>query len=125
MNFKNYTIKSQEVIQQAQQIAQSFQNQHIENTHILKAILEIDQQVTPFLLKKYNLPYSTAEGAVACLRACGQSLQSHGWPRTSLGVRAATCMPVRTCPLAKKCKTRTFFVASRSLPTTARIGARH
>jgi ATP-dependent Clp protease ATP-binding subunit ClpB len=59
MNFKNYTIKSQEVIQQAQQIAQSFQNQHIENTHILKAILEIDQQVTPFLLKKLEVNLST------------------------------------------------------------------
>ncbi len=52
MNFNNYTIKSQEVVQQAQQIAQGLQHQQIENTHLLKAILEVDEHVTPFILKK-------------------------------------------------------------------------
>ena len=37
MNFNNYTIKSQEAVQQAQQIAQGFGHQQIENAHILKA----------------------------------------------------------------------------------------
>ncbi|MBL4710394.1 MAG: AAA family ATPase, partial [Flavobacteriales bacterium] len=55
MNFKNYTIKSQEAIQQAQQIAMSNQHQAIENGHILKAIFEIDENVTPFLLKKLGV----------------------------------------------------------------------
>lgn len=55
MNFANFTIKSQEAIQRAQQIAQSFQNQQIENEHIMKAILEVDENVTPFLLKKLNV----------------------------------------------------------------------
>lgn len=58
MNFANFTIKSQEAIQRAQQIAQSFQNQQIENEHIMKAILEVDENVTPFLLKKLNVNLS-------------------------------------------------------------------
>ena len=55
MNFNNYTIKSQEAIQQAQQLAQGFGHQQIENEHILKAIFEVDEHVTPFLLKKLNV----------------------------------------------------------------------
>ncbi len=55
MNFNNYTIKSQEAIQRAQQIAQEFGHQQIENEHILKAIFEVDENVTPFLLKKLNV----------------------------------------------------------------------
>ncbi|RYJ42747.1 ATP-dependent chaperone ClpB [Flavobacterium beibuense] len=55
MNFNNFTIKSQEAIQRAQQIAQSYGHQQIENEHIVKAILEVDENVTPFLLKKLNV----------------------------------------------------------------------
>jgi ATP-dependent Clp protease ATP-binding subunit ClpB len=58
MNFANFTIKSQEAIQRAQQIAQSFGHQQIENEHIVKAILEVDENVTPFLLKKLNVNLS-------------------------------------------------------------------
>ena len=52
MNFNKFTIKSQEVVQQAQQIAQSLEHQQIENSHILKAIFEVDENVTPFIFKK-------------------------------------------------------------------------
>jgi ATP-dependent Clp protease ATP-binding subunit ClpB len=55
MNFNNFTIKSQEAIQQAQQLAQGLGHQQIENEHILKAIFEVDENVTPFLLKKLNV----------------------------------------------------------------------
>ncbi|WP_027126722.1 ATP-dependent chaperone ClpB [Gelidibacter mesophilus] len=55
MNFNNYTIKSQEAIQQAQQLAQSYGHQQIENEHIFKAIFEVDENVLPFLLKKLNV----------------------------------------------------------------------
>ena len=55
MNFNNYTIKSQEAIQQAQQLAQSFGHQQIENEHIFKAIFEVDENVLPFILKKLNV----------------------------------------------------------------------
>ena len=55
MNFNNFTIKSQEALQKAQQIAQNFGHQQIENEHIVKAIFEVDENVTPFLLKKLNV----------------------------------------------------------------------
>ncbi|MCH9661883.1 MAG: ATP-dependent chaperone ClpB [Bacteroidetes bacterium] len=55
MNFNNYTIKSQEAIQQAQELAQGFGHQQIENEHILKGIFNIDEHVIPFLLKKLNV----------------------------------------------------------------------
>ncbi|MDO9001191.1 MAG: ATP-dependent chaperone ClpB [Bacteroidota bacterium] len=55
MNLNNYTIKSQEAIQQAMQLATINGNQAIETAHILKAILEIDENVTPFILKKLNV----------------------------------------------------------------------
>lgn len=55
MNFNNLTIKSQEVIQQAQQLAQEYGHQQIENEHIFKAITTVDENVAPFLLKKLNI----------------------------------------------------------------------
>ena len=61
MNFNNFTIKSQEVVQKAQQIAQELEHQQIEIAHVFKAILQVDTHVTPFLLKKTgtNLPLLT------------------------------------------------------------------
>ena len=55
MNFNNFTIKSQEAVQQAQQIAQGLGHQQIENAHILKGIFEVDENVTPFLLSKLGV----------------------------------------------------------------------
>lgn len=55
MNFNNYTIKSQEAIQLAQQIAQGFENPQIENAHLLKAVFELDDNVLPFILKKTGI----------------------------------------------------------------------
>ncbi len=55
MNLNNFTIKSQEVLQQAQVLVQTFGQQQIENEHLLKAILEIDENVTPFILKKIGV----------------------------------------------------------------------
>ena len=55
MNLNNFTIKSQEVLQQAQVLVQTFGQQQIENEHLLKAILEVDENVTPFILKKVGV----------------------------------------------------------------------
>ncbi|HMQ46602.1 MAG TPA: ATP-dependent chaperone ClpB [Saprospiraceae bacterium] len=52
MNLKNFTIKSQEAVQRAQQISLENQSQAIELGHLLKAILEIDESVAPFVFKK-------------------------------------------------------------------------
>lgn len=55
MNLNNFTIKSQEAIQQAVQIVTANGQQSIENSHLLKGILEVDENVTPFILKKLNV----------------------------------------------------------------------
>ena len=55
MNFNNFTIKSQEAVQKAQQIAQGFGHQQIENAHILKGVFEVDENVTPFILNKLGV----------------------------------------------------------------------
>jgi ATP-dependent Clp protease ATP-binding subunit ClpB len=55
MNINNFTIKSQEVVQKAQQLTQANGQQQIENAHLFKAILEVDANVTPFLLKKLGV----------------------------------------------------------------------
>lgn len=52
MNNQKFTIKSQEAIQQAQQIATASQHPNIETAHILKGIFLVDEHVTPFLIKK-------------------------------------------------------------------------
>jgi ATP-dependent Clp protease ATP-binding subunit ClpB len=55
MNFNNFTIKSQEAIQQAVTIATMNGQQAVENGHILTAILEQDENVTPYILKKMGV----------------------------------------------------------------------
>ncbi len=55
MNFNNFTIKSQEAVQKAMEIAAAQQNQAIETSHILKGMLLVDENVIPYLLKKLNV----------------------------------------------------------------------
>lgn len=55
MNFDKYTIKSQEVIQNAAELASGNQQQAIEPGHILKAVLHTDENVSSFLVKKLNI----------------------------------------------------------------------
>ncbi|ERJ59153.1 ATP-dependent chaperone ClpB [Sphingobacterium paucimobilis] len=63
MNFNNYTIKAQEVIQKASEIAVGNQQQAIEPAHLLKALLTVDENVVSHLLKKLNvnIGYVTSE----------------------------------------------------------------
>ena len=49
MNINNFTIKAQEAVQKAQEIATARQHQAIESGHLLKGILSVDENVTPFL----------------------------------------------------------------------------
>lgn len=55
MNLNNFTIKAQEAVQKAQQLAFSSQHQSIENAHLLKALLLVDENVVGFLFKKLNM----------------------------------------------------------------------
>ncbi len=54
MNLQQYTIKSQEAINKAIEIALGYGQNTVEPAHLLKALLEIDEHVLPFILKKSN-----------------------------------------------------------------------
>jgi ATP-dependent Clp protease ATP-binding subunit ClpB len=64
MDINKFTIKSQEAIQQAQQIAEENGNQSIETGHLLKGILTTDQDVIPYLLNKLNVNADLLEKAL-------------------------------------------------------------
>jgi ATP-dependent Clp protease ATP-binding subunit ClpB len=55
MNFEKFTIKSQEALQKSAEIASGNQQQAIEPGHLLKAILETDENVVTYLTKKLNV----------------------------------------------------------------------
>ncbi len=55
MNFNNFTIKAQEAIQKASEITTGFGQQAIENAHLLKALLIVDENIISYLLKKLNV----------------------------------------------------------------------
>ncbi len=59
MNLNNFTIKSQEVVQQAQQLASQHGQQSIETGHLMQALLEVDENVVPYILKKMNVNMAT------------------------------------------------------------------
>jgi ATP-dependent Clp protease ATP-binding subunit ClpB len=54
MNLQQYTIKSQEAINKAIEIALGFGQNTVEPAHLLKSLLEVDEHVIPFILKKSN-----------------------------------------------------------------------
>ena len=59
MNFNNFTIKAQEAVQQASEIAQGNQQQAIETAHLLKGLLTVDENVVSYVLKKLNVNINT------------------------------------------------------------------
>jgi ATP-dependent Clp protease ATP-binding subunit ClpB len=77
MDLNKFTIRSQQAIQQAQTIASGYGQQMLENGHLLKGILEVDPDVTPFLLKKLNV------NVPAMTQALDRIVQ--GYPKVSGG----------------------------------------
>lgn len=55
MNLNNFTIKAQELISQAQQLAFNEGNPNIETAHVLKALLDDDDGPISYLLKKNDV----------------------------------------------------------------------
>ena len=64
MDFSKFTDKSQEAIQQAQQLAENQKHPAIENAHILQGIFNIDKDVVPYLLSKSNINTKMVEAAL-------------------------------------------------------------
>ena len=75
MNFEKFTIKSQEALQKSAEIAMSLQNQAIEPGHLLKAILETDENVSSYVFKKLNINSTILTNKLEELL--------HGYPRIS------------------------------------------
>jgi ATP-dependent Clp protease ATP-binding subunit ClpB len=61
MNFDKFTIKSQEAMQEAMQLAQANGTTSIANAHLLKGVFNVDENVTPYILKKLNVGESMFE----------------------------------------------------------------
>jgi len=64
MNLKQFTTKAQESVQEAVQLANMHGHQSIEPAHLLKGILDTDDNVTPFLFKKLQINGVMAEKAL-------------------------------------------------------------
>ncbi|WP_420317372.1 ATP-dependent chaperone ClpB [Ekhidna sp.] len=77
MNFNNYTIKAQEALQKATEIASGGGHQVIETGHLLKAILQSDENLISFLLKKLGANKPMIEGPLDDL--------INGYPQVSGG----------------------------------------
>ncbi|MEL6636568.1 MAG: AAA family ATPase [Bacteroidota bacterium] len=65
MTYDNFTIKSQEAILKAQQLAAKLSQQTVGTVHLIKGILETDENVTQFLFKKMDVDMMALERRLA------------------------------------------------------------
>ena len=64
MNFNNYTIKAQEALQKAAEIAGGYQQQGIEPGHLLNAVLQSDENMISFVLNKLSVNRNQLESGL-------------------------------------------------------------
>jgi len=64
MQLDKFTIKTQEAIQQAQQMAMEKENQTIECGHLLTGMFAVDENVIPFLFKKLAINLENVKAAL-------------------------------------------------------------
>lgn len=67
MDFKNYTVKAQEVVQKASEIALGNGQQAIETGHLLQAILSEDENVVGFVAKKLGINLQNTSAALQAI----------------------------------------------------------
>ena len=65
MNLNNFTIKAQQAVAGAQQIAYNHQNPSIETEHLLEALLEEEDSPIEYLLKKNNVNINYVESKLS------------------------------------------------------------
>ena len=99
MNLNNFTIKAQEIVQQAQQIAFNEQNPGIETAHILKALIDDADGPISYLLKKNNVNISHVENKLQEQIKRLPKMQG-GEPAQNLG-REANNLLLRTAGILK------------------------
>ena len=64
MNFNNFTIKSQQVVQKAIQLAESNSDQVIEPIHLLQAVCAEADAMVKFIFQKLDLPAAIIQRAI-------------------------------------------------------------
>ncbi|MEN8929540.1 MAG: ATP-dependent chaperone ClpB [Flavobacteriales bacterium] len=69
MNPEKFTIKTQEAIQEANNIAQANEQQLIENGHLLKGLMNVDTTILPFMMREEGIDTSTFENEIDTLIA--------------------------------------------------------
>ena len=99
MNLNNFTIKAQEVVQQAQQLAFNSQSPNIETAHFLQALLNDSEGPISYLLKKNNVNVSFVEGKLKEQIAKLPAMQG-GEPAQSIS-REANNAVLRTANILK------------------------
>ncbi|MBC7553487.1 MAG: ATP-dependent chaperone ClpB [Taibaiella sp.] len=99
MNLSNFTIKAQEIVQQAQQVAFTSQSPTIDTQHILKALLDDKEGTIPYLLKKNNLNIPFVESRLQEVISKMPKVQG-GEPAQTIG-REANNAVLRTAAILK------------------------
>jgi len=99
MNLNNFTIKAQEIVQQAQQLAFDSQSPGIETAHILQALLNDNDGPISYLLKKNNVNVSFVEGKLKELISRLPKMQG-GEPAQNIS-REANNVMLRTANILK------------------------
>lgn len=59
MTYDNFTIKAQDAIMKAQQIAAGLSQQSVDSAHLLRGILETDEHVATYILERSGVTIST------------------------------------------------------------------
>ena len=90
MNLNNFTIKAQESIAKAQQLAFNGSNPAIETEHLLKALLGEEDSLVEYLLKKNNVNVNFVESKL------DEAIQK--LPKTSGGEPAQSISPPSRSP---------------------------
>ena len=99
MNLSNFTIKAQETVQQAQQIAFDNQSPSIETAHFLQALLNDNDGPISYLLKKNNVNIAHVETKLRELIARMPKMQG-GEPAQNIS-REANNLVLRTAKILK------------------------
>ncbi len=67
MDINKLTVKSQEAVQKAQQLALAYEHSEVKNAHILKGMLEADKSLMPHILNKFGVNIPIFEKALEAI----------------------------------------------------------
>jgi ATP-dependent Clp protease ATP-binding subunit ClpB len=90
MTYDNFTIKAQDAILKAQQIAAANSQQNVDTSHLLRGIIETDEHVATFLFEKCTIDMSVLQRQLETLiqltpKVSGTEKQAVPHPRSQQG----------------------------------------